>query len=88
MLSLEETIKICLDTQEFMPQYRRLTGANLGYGNPIHKMIDRATGYDEVEAKKLFDFIRDYIWIPSQASAINEKIYRQNQLTGIKPKNL
>ena len=62
--SLKATINTCLGTPDFMKEYRRLTKARLGTGSGIEIMIDKATGYDEKEAKDLFDFIRDYIWLP------------------------
>lgn len=64
MLSLEETIKECLANKELVIQYRRLTGARLGMGSPIERIIDEKTGYDEKEFFDFFNFIKDYIWMP------------------------
>jgi hypothetical protein len=73
IISLEETIELCLKDKEFIRQYEKLTeglGANFIVFSPMERMINKATGYDEKQTKKLFDFIRDYIWIPSQLPLI------------------
>lgn len=70
VVTLETAIKTCLDNPEFMKEYRRLSGAHLGKGDGLSIMIDQATGYDKKEANDLFEFIRDYIWIPSQLEAV------------------
>jgi len=74
LCSLEETIMVCLNNPEFMREYKRLSGASLGSGSPITVMIDKSTGYDEVEAKALYEFIRDYIWKPVIAQVVMEQV--------------
>lgn len=78
LCSLEETIRVCLNTPEFMREYKRLSGASLGSGSPISVMIDKSTGYNEVEAKALYEFIRDYIWKPVIAQVVMEQVKEQN----------
>ena len=62
--TLEETIKMCLENQDFIKEYERLLGQKLVAGSPIEKMIDEATGYDKKLTNDFFNFIRDYIWMP------------------------
>lgn len=64
MISFEETVKVCLNTPEFMEEYARLKGVALGSGSPIERMVDEATGRTKKEMFDLCDFIRDYIWLP------------------------
>jgi len=66
MISFEETVRTCLDTPEFMENYRRLRKVSLGLQSrsPIEWMIDEATGREKKEMFDLCDFIRDYIWLP------------------------
>ena len=66
MITFEETVETCLGNPEFMKEYRRLSKSNVGASHGIVALIDKATGYDKKEAFELFEFIRDYIWIPSQ----------------------
>ena len=49
-LTFEECVKIVVNDEDFMREYKRL--------NPYFKV-------DEKNSKKLFDFIRDYMWIPA-----------------------
>lgn len=64
MISFEETVKVCLNTPEFMENYKRLRGVALGSGSPIERMVDEATGRMKKEMFDLCDFIRDYVWLP------------------------
>ena len=66
MISFEKTVQFCLDTPEFMENYRRLRGVSLGLRSrsPIALMVDKATGREEKEMFELCDFIRDYVWLP------------------------
>lgn len=63
-MTLEETVLLATSDKEFMRHYKRLTGATLGGGPPIYRMIDKATGKTDAEWYKLFDFIRDYVYLP------------------------
>lgn len=63
-MRLEEAIMECVGNKELMREYKRLTGARLGGGPPIHRMIDTATGFADAEWYKFFDFVRDYIYMP------------------------
>ena len=62
--SLRDAISECINNPEFVKEYRRLTGHSLERGNPLDFMIDEATGKLDDEANQLFDFIRDYVWLP------------------------
>ena len=59
--TLAMAIRMCLSNQDFMREYRRLSGHSLGRGAPLDRMIDKATGKLDEEAKELFNFIRDYV---------------------------
>ena len=72
IVTFEEAVKTCLDNPDFMKEYRRITKARLGTGDGLSMMIDKVTGYDKKEATDLFNFIRDYIWIPSQLETTNQ----------------
>jgi len=71
--TLEETIKMCLENQEFMKEYERLLGQKLVAGSPIEKMIDEATGYDKKLTNDFFNFIREYIWMPVVVEMMKNK---------------
>ncbi len=64
MISLEETIKECIANKEFMREYERLNKVNFSITSPIVAAIDKATGYDKKRIYDLFDFIKEYIWLP------------------------
>lgn len=64
IVTLETTINLCLENKDFMQQYKRLTGAKLGSGSIISNMIDKATGFDKKEYIELFDFIKNYVYLP------------------------
>ena len=72
--TLEETIRICLETPELVKEYERLVGEKLVPTTPIHIMIDEATGYDKKKAHDFFDFVRDYIWMPTVMEIFREKV--------------
>lgn len=72
MVTFEETVETCLDNPDFMREYRRISNARLGTGDGLTIMIDKATGYDKKEAFELFEFIRDYVWIPSQLKSVGD----------------
>ena len=76
IVTLAETIRVCIHNPDFMNEYRRLSKSNVGKSSGITAMIDKATGYDKKQAKDLFDFIRDYIWLPSQMPLIKEEIMK------------
>lgn len=63
-VTFEEAVKMCVENKEFIVEYKRLTGARLGSGTPWEKLIDQATKYQDKEWFDLFNFIRDYIWMP------------------------
>lgn len=72
--TLEETIKLCIQTPELIKEYERLLDKKFVPSSPIEKMIDEATGYDKKLAHDFFNFVRDYIWMPVVAQMIKEKI--------------
>lgn len=63
-MTFQTCVEECLKAPEFIQQYKRLTGASLGSGKPIERMIDESTGLMEKEYFDLFNFIRDYIYLP------------------------
>lgn len=65
MLTFEKTVEECLKCPDFVKQYRRLRGARLGLGSPLEKMIDEATGFSKHEWNEFFDFVRDYVFMPT-----------------------
>ena len=63
-MTFEQCVKEAWNTPDLVEQYKRLTGARLGGGLPIERMIDDASGFKEKEYTDFFNFVRDYIWIP------------------------
>ena len=73
---LAESLRFCLDAclghDEFMANYRKLTGHTIlapDLRTGLDRMIDKATGYDphtikEEEARHFYEFERDYVWKP------------------------
>ncbi len=47
----------CAGNQEFIKQYKRLTGARLGGGPPVDRLIDQQSGYGNKEWFEFFDFV-------------------------------
>jgi hypothetical protein len=69
--SLERCIWECWENQDFMREYRRLSGHALGQDRRqgIERLIDQATGHeppviDDKEARQFFEFVRDVVWLP------------------------
>lgn len=81
-MTFERAVFACWDNAEFMRQYRRLTGAQIGLRptrDPFSAMIDAATGVptiDPKEAADFFRFVRDYVWIPVLAKILEERAKR------------
>lgn len=90
MISLEETIKECINNKEFMREYERLNKVNFSITSPIIAAIDNATGYDKKRITDLFDFIKEYIWLPLMVKGFLENKERDKQLYnfGLKTPNL
>lgn len=63
-MTLEDAITEAVNNRELVREYKRLTGAQLGGGAPIKRMIDKATGFADKEWFDFFNFVRDYIWMP------------------------
>lgn len=63
-MTFEECVEACLDNEEFMREYNRLNGITFQRGG-LEAAIDKATGKFEDDAKQLFEFIRDYTWLPT-----------------------
>lgn len=61
-------VNACLDNQDLMREYRRLTGSRLGLRpSTLEAMIDQATGApaaNDADAVAFFVFVRDCIWQP------------------------
>lgn len=63
MISLEACLNYAINNQEFVEQYKRLTGARLGSGAPIERIVDESTGLLEKELRDFFDFVKEYVWL-------------------------
>jgi hypothetical protein len=58
----QKAVMECLGNEEFMKEYRRLTGSKLWlHTSPIEKSIDESTGYDKAMYKDFCQFVFDII---------------------------
>lgn len=68
---MAESLKLCIEealkNREFIEQYDRLNNTNIGGRGrePIEQMIDKHTSKQKSDAYQFFDFVRDYVWLPS-----------------------
>lgn len=59
---LRECIVTCLQNSEFMREYRRLSGSKVGLTlSPIEQMVDQATRYAAIQAKKDMDEFAEFV---------------------------
>jgi hypothetical protein len=75
-----ETLFYCIGIPEFVSEFNRLSGCSIGVDKrtAIEKMIDKATGYEEVleatrndELRKFVEFVYEFIWIRYQSQEVN-----------------
>lgn len=70
--TLTHAIITAVNSDEFMTEWRRLTGTSLGRDRrPLERLIDEACGAPgvaESEARALYEFVRDYLFRPAVES--------------------
>lgn len=54
----------CFNDKDFMREYRRLAKTDFGLSRGIEYEIDVATGRFDAEARKFFDYVREFVWLP------------------------
>ena len=62
-MTFKDVVHEVISHPEFLKEYDRLHGTTFSRYSLDH-LIDKATGKFEEDAVELFNFIRDYIWIP------------------------
>lgn len=75
-VSFIECVNYCLSNQEFLAEYDRLHSTNFTKLNSLNGQIDIATGHIDAQLRTLFDFIRDYIWLPT-LETVGEEVREQ-----------
>ena len=69
-MTFEDYVLECIKNEEFMREYRRISWSRIWLtDSPITTMIDEATWYKDKLYKDLFDFIMEYIYIPTVLSS-------------------
>lgn len=63
-MNFEDCVNMCLNNREFLQQYDRLSNTCFASSSTFEAQIDKATGKLAKDYKELFDFIRDYVWVP------------------------
>lgn len=71
--SFRASVEMCIESPEFMKEYRRLTGSHIGAPRmPIESMIDEVTGRDVDAYRKFFEFVSEFVWRPWISSLISD----------------
>ncbi len=61
-------IEACLENDELVGQFNRLTGCSIGVAqSPINHLIDQTTGKTEQELKRFIEFVIEYVVRPLAA---------------------
>ena len=57
-----ECLEMCIHSN-LVTEWQRLSGKKLVASNPLDRMIDEATGYDQAVMGEFVDFVYDYVWV-------------------------
>lgn len=63
-MTFVDCVNECLKDRAFLAEYDRLHNTRFTNLKGLEALIDEATGKLEQDFAELFDFIRDYIWLP------------------------
>lgn len=66
-MTFQECCAVCLDNQEFLTQFNRLTGNHIGEERTgIEIEVDKACGYDPNRdgMEDFCKFVFEFIWLP------------------------
>lgn len=58
-----ECLEMCIQQADLIAQWERLSGKKLVASNPLDRMIDEATGYDQAVMGEFVDFVYNYVWV-------------------------
>lgn len=63
-LTLEQVLWDCANNKDFVREYDRIRGTNVGLRqSPMSNEIDRTTGKWQSEVKAFFEFCTDAVWL-------------------------
>jgi hypothetical protein len=57
-----DCLRASTQSKLLVQQWERLSGKKLVAGNPLHRMIDEATGYNAVPMRAFADFVYRYVF--------------------------
>lgn len=62
-VSFLECLELCIQQADLIAQWERLSHKKLVASNPLDRMIDEATGYDQAVMGEFVDFVYNYVWM-------------------------
>lgn len=62
-ISFIECLEMCIQQRDLVTEWERLSEKKLVAANPLDRMIDEATGYDQAVMGEFVDWIYNYVWV-------------------------